>query len=324
MAGKGAPKGNRYGQTHGLEAIGERGMVLILARDKDQAKVVFGYIAGILGAVGALKQMVLRQTADEIDLINGITIAVKTSDYRAVRGVTIVCCICDEVAFWDSQGVNPDKEIFQALRPAMATVPAAKLLVISSPYAKYGVLFEAHRQHYGREDTPVLVWQSETRVMNSNISQDMIDAEMEADPEAARSEWFAQFREDVEAAFSLESIEACVIPGRSELLPAQNLSYVAFTDPSGGRHDAFTVAIAHRSGDKAVVDLVRGWKAPLDPSEVVKECAEVLRPYRIKTVTGDAFAGEWPRQQFRKHSIAYAVSEKNRSQLYLDPDTRPQ
>jgi len=80
-------------------APGEVGWVLILARDKDQAKVVFGYIGGIIKSVPALKQMVNAWRADEIELNNGITIAVKTSDYRAIRGVTVVCCIADEVAF---------------------------------------------------------------------------------------------------------------------------------------------------------------------------------------------------------------------------------
>jgi hypothetical protein len=228
---------------------GERGMVLTLARDREQSRVVFGYLSAVLNAVPALKRMVIRQTADEIELDNHITIAVKTSDYRAVRGVTVVCAICDEVCFWDSQGVSPDKEIFQALRPAMATIPEAKLLVISSPYAKAGVAFEAYRKYFGCEDAPVLVWQAPTTVMNPNISEAFIRAEMEADPEAARSEWLAQFREDIEAAFSLESIEQCVIPGRTDLLPAEGIPYFAFVDPSGGRHDEFTVAVAHRSDD---------------------------------------------------------------------------
>jgi hypothetical protein len=292
-------------------------MVLILSRDRDQSKVAYGYASGILNAVPALKQMIIRQTADEIDLNNGITIAIKTADYRAIRGVTIVCCICDEVAFWDLQGVNPDREIFQALRPAMATIPEAKFLVISSPYAKYGVLFEAHHRYFGQDDAPVLVWQADTRIMNPNITEEFIQAEIERDPDAARSEWLAQFREDIEAAFSLEAIEACVIPGRQELLPANGISYESFTDPSGGRRDQFTVAVAHRSGEKAIIDLLRAWKPPFDPSEVVKECAEVLKPYRIRTITGDAYGGEWPREQFRKHGINYEVSEKNRSQLYL-------
>lgn len=114
-------------------APGETGMVLILARDRDQAKVVFNYIGGIIKHVPALNQMAVNWRSEEIELSNNITIVVKTSDYRAVRGPTVVCSIADEVAFWDSQGVSPDKEIFQALRPAMATVPESKLLVISSP-----------------------------------------------------------------------------------------------------------------------------------------------------------------------------------------------
>ena len=192
----------------------------------------------------------IRTEARTIELNNGITIAVKTSDYRAVRGLTVVCSIADEVCFWDSQGVNPDKEIFQALRPAMATIPEAKLLVISSSYAKYGVVFEAHRCYFGKDDATVLVWQAPTTTMNPSISEEFVQAEIEQDPDAGRSEWLALFREDIEAAFSLESIEQCVIPGRQELLPAQSLSYVAFVDPSGGRRDQFIVAIAHRQKEE--------------------------------------------------------------------------
>ena len=48
-------------------AKGERGMVLCLASDRDQARTVFSYMSAILQAVPALKQMVSRQTADEID-----------------------------------------------------------------------------------------------------------------------------------------------------------------------------------------------------------------------------------------------------------------
>ena len=299
-------------------APGETGMVLGLARDRDQAKVVFGYIGGIIKSVPALKQMVAAWRVDEIELNNGITIAVKTSDYRTVRGITLVCAIADEVAFWDSQGVNPDKQVFQALRPAMATIPEAKFLVISSPYAKYGVLFEAHHNHFGREDSAVLVWQAPTTVMNPSISEEFVQGEIEADPDAGRSEWLAQFREDVEAAFSLESIEQCVVPGRTELLPAQRLSYLAFVDPSGGRRDQFTVAVGHRKGEEAIIDMIKAWKPPFDPTDVVKECAEAIKPYRIRNITGDNYGGEWPVAEFRKHGITYQLAEKHRSELYLN------
>lgn len=33
---------------------------------------------------------------------------------------------------------------------------------------------------------------------------------------------------------------------------------------------------------------------------------------------GDRYAGEWPREQFRKRGIGYKVSERTRSELYCD------
>jgi len=37
----------------------------------------------------------------------------------------------------------------------------------------------------------------------------------------------------------------------------------------------------------------------------------------VRMVTGDNYGGEWPVGEFRKHGIAYQLSELNRSQLYL-------
>lgn len=68
---------------------GEQAVVLVLARDRDQAKIVFRYIKGILSAVSPLAQMIVNEKADEIELDNGVTIMVKTSDFRAIRGLTI-------------------------------------------------------------------------------------------------------------------------------------------------------------------------------------------------------------------------------------------
>jgi len=293
-------------------------MVLTLARDRDQAKVVFNYIRGIVESIPVLKAMVVTWRADEIELNNGIVIGVKTADFRGIRGITVACAICDEIAFWDAVGVNPDRAILQALRPSMATLKESRLLVISSPYAKFGALYQAYRDYYGKDDAPALVWQAPTTVMNPTIAESFVAEEMQKDPESGRSEWLAMFREDVEQAFSLESLEQCVIPGRGDLMPVPNIIYRVFVDPSGGRRDQFAVAVGHRKGNIAMIDLVKSWSAPFDPSEVIKQCTEVLKPFRIRTVVGDAFAGEFPPMEFRKLGIQYNVANKNRSQLYLD------
>ena len=127
------------------------------------------------------------------------------------------------------------------------------------------------------------------------------------------------FRDDVSAAFPLELIEACIISGRSELLPSPHVQqYFAFIDSSGGRHDAFTLAIAHLDHeDRVILDAVRATRPPFDPSEVVKDYSGLVKAYGLIGGIGDHYAGEWPKAEFAKHGILYELSEKTKSELYL-------
>jgi hypothetical protein len=305
---------------HPFITVGETLAVMCLAKDKDQARIVFRYVKAILNHIPALKGMIVDQRADEIELTTGVTIMVKASDFGGVRGPTIACVVADEIAFWPSQGANPDDEVLSAIRPAMATIPDAKLLCISTGYAQTGALYDAHKQHYGKEADDILVWQADTASMNPTISQAYIDREIEKDPEAGRAEWLGLFREDVSAAFPLEVIEACIVPGRMEIPYSPHVGrYFAFLDPSGGRHDAFTLAIAHQNygSDKIVLDLIRATRSPFDPSEVVKDYSDVLKAYRLSSCLGDNYGGEWPKAEFAKHGVTYELCEKAKSELYL-------
>src|SRR5262245_38369016 len=296
---------------------GERAAILILARDRDQAKIVFGYVSGILRAIPALEAMIDVERADEIELSNNVTILVKTSDFRAIRGLTVAAAILDEVAIWDSEGVSPDHEVLTALRPATTTIPQAKIIVISTPYAQSGSLYEAYKEHYGKDDEHTLVWVAESRAMNPTLDQVKIARELERDPDGASAEWLATFRSDLSAAFSPESLEACTVKGRIELPASPIIQYQAFVDPSGGKADSFTLAIGHKEDSKAIVDVARAWQPPFDPAVVVGEIAEVLKSYGALNVTGDNYAGEWPVASFRSRGIAYERCEKSKSELYL-------
>lgn len=299
-------------------APGERGTVMILAADRKQARVIFRYITALLERVPMLSPLVERRTAETVDLSNRISIEVHTSSFRAVRGYTVVAALCDEIAFWRSdESANPDTEILAALRPAMATIPNGLLLCLSSPYARRGALYEAHRDHYG-EDGSVLVWQADTRTMNPTVPQSVIDAAYERDPASAAAEYGARFRSDIESFISREAVDACVVSGRYELPPVGDRQYVAFVDPSGGSQDSMTLAVAHREGDKAVLDAVRERKPPFSPDDVVKEFAALLKSYGLGTVTGDRYAGEWPRERFRQRGVHYKAADRAKSDLYRD------
>jgi hypothetical protein len=166
--------------------------------------------------------------------------------------------------------------------------------------------------------TDILVVNGPTRTFNPTINPRVIDAARADDPTAAETEYDAEFRRDLEAFVSREVVEACVIRSRHELPPVEGIAYVAFVDPSGGSADSFTLAIAHRQDDHFVVDATREHKPPFSPSSVVEEDATFIKTYGISSVTGDRYAGEWPREQFRKFDIEYVVADKTKSDLYRD------
>jgi hypothetical protein len=54
------------------------------------------------------------------------------------------------------------------------------------------------------------------------------------------------------------------------------------------------------------------------PESIVEEYAALLKSYRVFAIGGDRYAGEWPREAFRKYGIEYRVSLKPKSDLYVD------
>ncbi len=299
-------------------APGETGVIMLIASDRRQARVLLGYVNGFFDSIPMLARMVASRLKESIELTNRVRIEIHTSSFRAVRGYTILAAVCDELAYWPSdESANPDSETLTALRPAMATVPGALLLAISSPYSRRGALWEAYHEHYAKQ-SDVLVWQAKTSDMNPTVSRAVIAAAYLRDHAAAAAEYGAQFRTDVEGFIPLEVVESRVIPSRFELPPLGDVSYTAFVDPSGGQSDSMTLGIAHFEKRVAVLDCLRERVAPFSPEQVVAEFSEVLTRYRVSTVVGDRYGGEWPREQFQKRGIEYRCSEKNRSELYLE------
>lgn len=288
-----------------------------IASDRKQARVDFRYAAGIFDSVLTLGKMVKSRTSDTLTLKNRTSIEIVTSSFKSVRGYSVGCCVCDELAFWPTEdSVSPDKEIIDGLRPGLGRVPGSLLLCISSPYARRGVLWEAHKKFYGQENDRVLIWVADTKTMNPTFSDEVIQAAYESDPVVAASEYGAQFRRDLEDYVSREAVEACIVPGRLELPYMSAYSYVAFCDPSGGSQDSMTMAIGHREESRAVLDVIRERKPPFSPEDVVREFCETLKAYHIATICGDRYGGEWPRERFRVHGIDYQLAEKSKGEIY--------
>lgn len=261
-------------------AAGEVGTVLVLAASKAQANVVFRYCQGLIESSPVLRQELVSATATELRLRNGVIIGVHPASFRTVRGRTILACIFDEVAYWrDEYSASPDIEIHRAVLPSLATT-GGMLIGISTPYRKAGLLHGKFRDSFGVDDPSVLVIRGDSKTFNPLLDDRIIEQATAADPEAADSEWGGNFRTDLAALLDDALIEDAIDYSRPlELPPQLGFKYKAFLDPSGGRHDSFSIAIAHRESDRLIVDVVRGRKPPFDPHQVTAEFVALAAEY---------------------------------------------
>ena len=100
--------------------------------------------------------------------------------------------------------------------------------------------------------------------------------------------------------------------------PRAGIKYVAFADPSGGRHDSYTVCIDHTEGDQYIADVIRGRQSPLDPQQVTREFAVLLKEYGVKNLTADNYSAAWAETEWRNNGITLKRSKLSKSELYLE------
>jgi hypothetical protein len=297
---------------------GERGVVQILAVDRDQASVAFRYAKAFFEQP-LLAPLLKRETADTLELTNDLAIEITTNDQRRVRGRTVVAAIFDEVAHWRSENTtSPDLEVYRAVRPAMLTMPNALLIGISSPYASRGLLWEKFNKNYG-QDGDVLVAKAPTWKMNLTTSRDTGDIAdtYKEDFAFANAEYGAEFRNDLEAFISQQVLDAVIDPD-FERPHHPSFGYNCFVDPSGGSNDAMTMCVAHMEHDIAVLDVIREIKAPFNPIEAVAEFCATMKQYGITRCNGDRYGAEWITSAFDQHGVFYEPAGQSRSELYLN------
>jgi hypothetical protein len=292
---------------------------LVLAQDlRSAGRAIFSYTTAPFESMPVLAHKVVNKTAASIELDSGIVIASYPCRPASIRGLRARVIILDEFAFYVGEPGATDQEMLRAARGRLATT-GGRLIVISSPYGQAGALYDMREKHWGKDDSPVLVWQASAPEMNPTLPKDYLERMKAEDPEAYESEVLGNFRSGTSNPFDRESIAAVTVDGPVELAPAQGIPYAAFADPSGGRSDAFAIAIGHQlpPDGRAVVDCIRKWEPPFNPTGVVAEAAGLLRRYGVVDVWGDKYAGEWPREAFGEHGINYEQCSAPKSDLYL-------
>jgi hypothetical protein len=300
-------------------APGEQPLVMVLAKDRDQAGVIFAYARALITQTPMLASMLVSETADTLKLDNGVIIGVFTSSYKSIRGRTAVCLLADEVAFWESpDSRNCAEAVINAAQKTMGTIPGAMLLCASSTYTMEGALYEAFHKHHGKDTSNVMVWRADTLTMNPSFRKEVIDAAYAADAQDAAAEYGSEWLTDARAHFPEDVIDAAIMPDRKSLSRDLAVEHVAFCDPSGGVSDSMTLGVAHLDSARMVVlDRLETAKPPFKPEDVCQRFADVLASYGLKDVVGDNFGSGWVKDAFRRVGITYMSSELTKSEIYL-------
>ena len=89
-------------------------------------------------------------------------IEILAQDFRLVRGYSLLCAVCDEIA---SMGTDPethiksDQELMTVLRPALVN-SGGRLICVSTPYRQAGHVWNTYKSCFGNPNATVLVWKA--------------------------------------------------------------------------------------------------------------------------------------------------------------------
>ena len=317
-------------------APGEKIRVALVAQDKDGADVAFEYMTAYVQDSPELKRRLVKVGRRGLVLknVHGHDVVVRTfpCTLKAARAYSFAAAALDECAFYkfNEGSANPDIEIETSVRRGMISRGGDRLLIkASTPYARDGILHRDVKEHYGREDAPVLVLKAPSSVMNPDITEARIAEEAQVmDAARVEREFRAEFVDSATAWLPGDLVDAAVDLGITERPPRQGVRYVMGLDPSGGGKCGFAMTVGHaedRNGTRMFIqDVVRVWMKPksgeLDVAAIVAEVARIGRQYGLRQGYSDRYAGVWVPSRFSEAGFTVLdpkVKRKDETELYL-------
>lgn len=174
-------------------------LVLILAPSERQAKELFSKVAEHFRALGHTIQTDSHRKLGML-LANGSRIEALPGSEKTIRGFSGAdLLILDEAA-------RVDDGLYHAIRPMLA-VSGGALMMLSTPYGKRGVFYEAWggSEDWDRYEVPA--------VDIPRISEDFLDEERRSlPPFVYRQEYECSFEETEDQVFSADLIDSAVTP----------------------------------------------------------------------------------------------------------------
>ncbi len=284
---------------------GEFGYIVVIAtRQKQAEQIIQANCSRLIENSPALRGIVKELWQTELTLTNNMKIISLPCNSTAGRGLPIACFCLDECAHFYTEGIKADQTIYDSLRPRMAQFPGAKVVLISTPAAKQGLLWNFFSEGFSVPSR----WtaQADTRTVNPGIPKGFVKAEYKRDVDYARREFGAEFAEKIESFFDYEVLQSSFTLVGS--LPCKSkFAYSLGIDQSGlsGR-DRFALAISHKEGDRVLVDHIQAWETK-DSDIILAEVGKLTGAYRLNKVSIDRYAKGWVAQALNKLGLEVEI-----------------
>lgn len=293
--------------TKGLPP-GEHVVILCVAPSQTQAKILYRKLSGVILDCPMLRrELVGDPTQSETVFKNGVIITVRAANSDTLRGVKCGLLICDESAFFTAEGKCSDKEIVDAMTPALTHVPGAQILMLSSPWTMDGYFYELFRDRAQLDG--VMFCQAASWELYPDFDKATLAREKERDPEVFQREYAAQFIANFERYLPGPCIEACINRGVVMRPPRKGFNgYMAAAD-FATRRDKGVLVIGHREADQVVVDCIETWSPsvgrPIRVHEMLAATAQRLRDYRVKKLHTDQWGTDFTAELLRQQGLGH-------------------
>ncbi|MBA7569221.1 hypothetical protein ES695_20010 [Candidatus Atribacteria bacterium 1244-E10-H5-B2] len=284
---------------------GEYVYVCIIATKELQARqIIQTNCLRMLERSPMLKGLIKKSTELEITLRNYVKIISGPCNSTALRGLPIAVLIMDEIAFYRIEGPKADETIFNSLRPRMAQFIEGKLFLISTAGSKQGLFFNFFDEGFRVEDR--LTIQANTRFVNPEIPQKFLDKEKARDIDNYMREFEGIFSEKLEAFFSYELMQKPFILAGDLSYKSEHNYYLGLDQSGLSGRDRFALAIAHKEGDLAIVDIVRSWETK-DLDIILDEIKTLAKAYHINEAIIDKFSKGYVEHSFKKIGLEVKI-----------------
>ncbi|MBA7543447.1 hypothetical protein ES705_35778 [subsurface metagenome] len=279
-------------------------VVVVSTRQRQSEQIIGANCLRLLLNSPTLKGYIKDSTMSELTLKNNMKIVSSPCTSFSYRGIPIFCLITDEIGHFFVEGPKADSEILNALMPRMSQFPGAKLILISTPSAKQGSLWNYYEQGFrvpGR-----LTAQADTLFMNPLVDRKFLEKEKKRDVDNWQREYLAQFAEKVEAFLSYDLVVS-TLKLAGDLPFVEGNRYYAGIDASGlsGR-DKFALAVSHQKDNIVYVDKTKIWDLK-DPDPIMRDIGELAGIYNFNSVSIDRYAKGWVMNALEKIGLTVTI-----------------